>query len=73
MTTVDSSTVAGSARIDPALTAARRYTWLTQLDRHASQMPERTALRFQGSGTTWRELKDRVDWLAAALAERGIG
>ncbi|MDQ1673387.1 MAG: fatty-acyl-CoA synthase, partial [Frankiaceae bacterium] len=41
--------------------------------RHASQMPGRTALRFQGSSTTWRELKDRVDRLAAALAERGIG
>ncbi|HSP39735.1 MAG TPA: long-chain-fatty-acid--CoA ligase [Frankiaceae bacterium] len=59
--------------IDPALLASRRYTWLTQLARHASQIPDRTAIRYLGETTTWAQLHERVERLAAALHSRGVG
>jgi fatty-acyl-CoA synthase len=59
--------------IDSALLASRRYTWLTQLARHASQMPDRAAVRYRGKTTTWARLHDRVERLAAALHARGVG
>ncbi|MCZ8382587.1 fatty-acid--CoA ligase FadD5 [Mycobacterium sp. CPCC 205372] len=61
----------------PALTEqpylARRQNWVNQLSRHAAMQPERTALRFLGHTTTWRELDRRVTALAGALSRRGIG
>ncbi|MDT3442735.1 AMP-binding protein [Pseudofrankia sp. BMG5.37] len=56
----------------PALEAARTYTWVTQLVRHAHQVPDGVALRFDGHGVTWSELADRVSRVAAALTRRGI-
>jgi fatty-acyl-CoA synthase len=53
--------------------AWRRNHWVTHLERHASQTPDRPALRFRGATTTWRELRDRVAVLAGALARRGVG
>ncbi|ART74138.1 long-chain fatty acid--CoA ligase [Mycobacterium dioxanotrophicus] len=52
---------------------ARRQNWTNQLARHALMQPDRTALRFLGHTTTWRELDERVDKLAGALSRRGIG
>jgi fatty-acyl-CoA synthase len=51
---------------------ARRSHWNAQLDRHAFELPDRPALRFQGRTTTWAGLRDRVDALAGALARRGV-
>src|ERR1700712_535128 len=59
--------------IDPGLLASRRYSWLTQLARHASQIPDRTAIRYKGETTTWAQLHERVERLAAALHARGVG
>ncbi len=53
--------------------ASRRAHWVNHLDRHAHSRPDRAAFRFQGETTTWRELRDRVDRVAAALVGRGVG
>lgn len=52
---------------------ARRQNWVNQLTRHAMMQPDKTALRFLGRTTTWRELDDRVTRLAGALNRRGVG
>jgi fatty-acyl-CoA synthase len=52
---------------------ARRQNWNNQLARHAMMQPAKTALRFLGQTTTWRELDARVSALAAALSRRGVG
>ncbi|MCA4756246.1 long-chain-fatty-acid--CoA ligase [Mycolicibacterium fortuitum] len=52
---------------------ARRQNWANQLTRHALMQPEKTALRFLGRTTTWRELDHRVTKLADALSRRGVG
>lgn len=57
---------------DPALAAARVYTWVTQLVRHAHQTPDQTALRFEGRTVTWKDLADRASRVAAALVRRGV-
>jgi acyl-CoA synthetase (AMP-forming)/AMP-acid ligase II len=57
---------------DPALAAARAYTWVTQLVRHAQQVPDQAALRFDGRTVTWSELADRASRVASALARRGV-
>jgi acyl-CoA synthetase (AMP-forming)/AMP-acid ligase II len=59
--------------LDPALAAARAYTLVTQLARHAHQMPDAPAIRYQGRTVTWKQLDDRVARLASALADRGVG
>ena len=51
----------------------RRSTWNTHLERHASQVPDRPALVFQGETVTWSQLRDRVALLAGALVRRGVG
>ena len=51
---------------------SRRQNWITQLSRHSLMQPQATALRFQGTTTTWAELHRRVGWLAGALHRRGI-
>lgn len=40
---------------------------------HAAAKPDHTALNFYGATTSYRELDERSDALAVALAERGIG
>src|SRR5262245_21777293 len=62
----------GRWAVDPALEAARTYTWVTQLVRHAHQSPDGVALRFDGRGVTWSELADRASRVAAALVRRGV-
>ena len=52
---------------------ARRQNWTNHLARHAMMQPDKTALRFLGNTTTWRELDDRVTRLAGALHRRGVG
>ena len=59
--------------LDPALAAARAYTLVTQLARHAHQQSDATAIRFQGSTVTWKQLDERVARLAAGFADRGVG
>lgn len=51
---------------------SRRQNWVTQLARHAMMQPDVTALRFMGRTTTWAELDQRVNALAAALHRRGV-
>lgn len=51
---------------------SRRQNWVTQLERHALMQPGATALRFNGSATTWAELERRVRGLAGALHRRGV-
>ena len=51
---------------------SRRQNWITQLSRHSLMQPQATALRFQGTTTTWAELHRRVGRLAGALHRRGI-
>ncbi|WP_425437050.1 fatty-acid--CoA ligase FadD5 [Mycobacterium aquaticum] len=67
----------GPLTADPSPTdqpyLARRQNWTNQLARHALMQPDKTALRFLGHTTTWRELDERVDKLAGALSRRGIG
>ncbi len=52
--------------------ASRRSHWVNHLERHAHGRPDGVALRFRGETTTWQELQDRVERLAAALAARGV-
>lgn len=51
----------------------RGMTISDQLARHARSTPDAAALRFAGTGRTYRELEDRVTRLAAVLADRGVG
>ena len=51
---------------------ARGMTASDQLARHAHTIPDRTALRFDGFGLTYRVLDGRVSRLANALAARGV-
>ena len=59
------------AAIDAQL--ARGMTPSDQLARHARKIPDAWAVRFDGSGRTYRELDERVSRLASALRERGVG
>ncbi|MDV7089122.1 AMP-binding protein [Rhodococcus opacus] len=51
---------------------SRRAHWLNHLERHASALPDRAALRFGEVTVTWSRLRDRVHALADALARRGV-
>ena len=53
--------------------STRRAHWNNHLERHALSRPDRAAFRFQDETTTWRQLRDRVERLAGALSERGVG
>jgi len=53
--------------------STRRSHWNNHLQRHALSRPGQAAFRFRGETTTWSGLRDRVERLAVALAERGIG
>ncbi len=50
----------------------RRHHWVTHVERHAFSRPDGAALRFQGTTTTWRQLRDRTATLAGALARRNV-
>lgn len=52
---------------------SRRNNWNNQVARHASMIPDRTALRFQGASITWAALHERIERFADALARRGVG
>lgn len=52
---------------------ARRSHWMNHVERHAATLSDRAAIRFDGSTTTWTELRNRVRALARALSSRGIG
>ena len=52
---------------------ARRNHWMNQVQRHATALGNRSAIRFTGTTTTWSELNDRVHALASAFAARGVG
>jgi fatty-acyl-CoA synthase/long-chain acyl-CoA synthetase len=52
---------------------ARGMTPSDQLARHARKIPGSWAVRFDGSGRTYRELDERVSRLASALRARGVG
>ncbi|WP_143965515.1 fatty-acid--CoA ligase FadD5 [Gordonia zhaorongruii] len=51
---------------------SRRNHWNNQVRRHSHMIPDRTALRFMGVDTTWRQLDERTHSLAAALRRRGV-
>jgi len=51
----------------------RGMTTSDQLARWARRTPEVAALRFDGTGLSYRELDERVTRLARALADRGVG
>ncbi|MFT3715561.1 MAG: fatty-acid--CoA ligase FadD5 [Gordonia sp. (in: high G+C Gram-positive bacteria)] len=59
--------------LDSEPTRSRRNHWNNQVRRHAAMTPDKPALKFMGSVTTWSELDDRVRRLAAALRRRGVG
>ncbi|MER5387924.1 long-chain-fatty-acid--CoA ligase [Saccharopolyspora sp. NPDC002686] len=52
--------------------SGRGMTISDQLARHARKIPDEIALRFAGTGRTYRELDERVSRLANALADRGV-
>ncbi|MGH3803961.1 MAG: AMP-binding protein, partial [Pseudonocardiaceae bacterium] len=52
---------------------ARRSHWMNHVDRHATILGDRAAIRFDGSTTTWTQLRDRIHALAQAFSARGIG
>lgn len=51
---------------------ARRAHWNAHLERHAAMQPDRPAMRFRGTTTTWQQLHERVAALAGVLARRGV-
>ncbi|MGW6333849.1 fatty-acid--CoA ligase FadD5 [Nocardia rhamnosiphila] len=52
---------------------SRRNHWNNQLATHAVMRPDEVALRFRGADTTWRQLHERSQKFADALARRGVG
>src|SRR4051812_31371207 len=56
-----------------ALASSRRLILPELLARSAARVPERIALVFGEDRRTYRELSERTDRLASALAARGVG
>lgn len=52
---------------------SRRNHWNNQIATHAVMRPDEVALRFRGADTTWRQLHERSQNFADALARRGVG
>ncbi|MBF6237830.1 long-chain-fatty-acid--CoA ligase [Nocardia otitidiscaviarum] len=63
---------AGIQPLDEPL-RSRRNHWVNQIATHAAMRPDRVAFRFQGVDTTWRQLHERSEKFADALARRGVG
>ncbi|MGW1739662.1 fatty-acid--CoA ligase FadD5 [Nocardia sp. NPDC001965] len=51
---------------------SRRNHWNNQIATHAVMRPDEVALRFRGADTTWRQLHERSQKFADALARRGV-
>ncbi|GAA2301064.1 long-chain-fatty-acid--CoA ligase [Streptomyces kunmingensis] len=49
-----------------------RHHWMSQAATHATMRPDKPALRYLGTTTTWAQLSRRSLQLAAALAGRGV-
>jgi fatty-acyl-CoA synthase len=56
----------------PKIDRSRRLNLSAQLSRHARLTPDSTAFVYCGLGRSFREMDQRVDQLAAALAFRGV-
>ncbi|AZG44525.1 fatty-acid--CoA ligase FadD5 [Gordonia insulae] len=52
---------------------SRRNHWNNQVRRHSFMTPTRTAIRYRGESTSWRQLDERSRAFAAALHRRGVG
>ncbi|MFD3743278.1 fatty-acid--CoA ligase FadD5 [Nocardia sp. NPDC058633] len=52
---------------------SRRNHWMNQVALHATVKPDATAVRFRGVDTSWRQLHERSEAFADALARRGVG
>ncbi|CAM3112823.1 long-chain-fatty-acid--CoA ligase [Prescottella defluvii] len=52
---------------------ARKQHWVNQVDRHAFERGDLTAIVFGDRRITWAQLQQRVVAVSAALAERGVG
>ncbi|CAM3604647.1 fatty-acid--CoA ligase FadD5 [Smaragdicoccus niigatensis] len=52
---------------------SRRNHWNNQVAIHADMRPDAVAFKFSGVDTTWKQLHDRSQKLADALARRGVG
>lgn len=61
------------AWIDAEFALSRTNTPLAWLMRHAHELGDHAAIRFEGTTTTYRELTDSVQHLAAVLAHHGVG
>ncbi len=75
MTGDRASAVRGAAD-RPAAPAPQRYTrntWNNWVAGHARMRPDKVAFRFRGQSTTWRQVNDRSEAMASALARRGVG
>src|ERR1700689_1257741 len=53
--------------------AAGDVNWCNVLAHHAERAPDKVLTIFEGTGTTYREMDDRVAATAGGLAERGVG
>ncbi|QIS23765.1 fatty-acid--CoA ligase FadD5 [Nocardia terpenica] len=62
----------GSQSLDEPV-RSRRNHWNNQLATHARMRPDAVAIRYRGADTTWRQLHERSQRFADALARRGIG
>ena len=51
---------------------SRRNHWNNQVHRHSLMQPDRTAITYLDSSTTWRALEHRSRAFAAALHRRGV-
>ncbi len=51
---------------------SRRNHWNNHIRRHAAMTPDRPALKFGDTVTTWRDLEARSRAFAAALSRRGV-
>lgn len=52
---------------------SRRNHWNNQLATHALMRPDSVAIRFRRHDTTWKQLHERSQRFADALARRGVG
>ncbi|QLY30980.1 long-chain-fatty-acid--CoA ligase [Nocardia huaxiensis] len=52
---------------------SRRNHWVNQIATHAAMRPAQVAFRFKGVDTTWKQLHERSEKFADALARRGVG
>jgi fatty-acyl-CoA synthase len=51
----------------------RRNHWVNHIARHAHAKPDAAYLRFEGRSISWAQLHERINAIAAAMRDRGIG